>query len=97
LLCEHVFTMCVSGADMFGKVIDKSNIEEEKGMERFKHIIGSISKENGSMSISKKPCFHCTLIDAKNEAEKLSKVYSDKKFVVLKVEGICSSSNVVWE
>lgn len=100
LLCEYVFTIYVNGADMFGEVIDKSNIEEE-GMKENKcddkYIIGSIFKMNGSMSISKNPCYHYSLIEAKKEAERLSKVYNDKKFVVLKVEGVCSFCDVCWE
>lgn len=74
-------------------------VNHEKGypVKEKEYIIGSIHKTTKVMSISAQPTVHTDINVAKKEAERLAKLHIDKKFVVLKFEGICSAENVVWK
>ena len=62
-----------------------------------KYIIGSLNKKTGEFSTRPNPARQNTLASAQREAERLAKVDTDKKFVVLRVEGIASVADVIWE
>lgn len=73
-------------------------IKENKTM-KYKYIIGSIDKSTNEVSFSKHPHVHDSLILASDEAERLAEFDNKKKFIVVKVVGICTvpTPGVSWE
>lgn len=61
------------------------------------YVIGSLSKMNGGLSFSEFPAKHMTLDQAKTEATRLATTHKDRKFIIMKVEAIASTTDVVWE
>ena len=60
-------------------------------------IIGSYTAATNSFSVSQTPTQHSTETAAKKEAERLSKSYSNKKFIVLKIVGMVQTTVTIWE
>lgn len=72
-------------------------LEREYIMNKGQYIVGSLQKSNGAFSASPSPVTHKTLADAQAEAQRLAIMYTTKRFVVLKVEGIVHATTVTWE
>lgn len=60
-------------------------------------FIGSIHKVTGHFSAVALPAKHRTKEAAKGEAARLAKMFTDKKFVVLRAEEVVSASEIIWE
>jgi hypothetical protein len=60
-------------------------------------IVGSVNKTTGAFSASANPSLHNTEDLAKAEASRLARIDKDKKFAWLKVGGIASAQDVVYE
>lgn len=60
-------------------------------------MIGSITKATGVFSAAQGPARHLNEYSARKEAERLAGIDKSKKFVVLKVAGIASVSDINWE
>lgn len=60
-------------------------------------IIGSYVDSTNAFSVSQTPTQHSTEEAAKAEAERLSKAYTSKKFIVLKIMGMVKTTATVWE
>lgn len=60
-------------------------------------IVGSMNKKTGAFSASANPSLHNTEDQAKTEAGRLAQIDKDKKFVWLKVGGLASAVDVVYE
>lgn len=58
-------------------------------------IIGSVDAQ-GKFSATSSPKEHLTKKSAREEAERLAKLYPAKSFVVFEISGIVQASNVVW-
>ena len=73
--------------------------KENKGMKKGNFIIGSIHKVTGEVSFAKKPYIHTNYLSASTEIERLLKLDSNKKFIILEVKGIASipSPDINWE
>jgi hypothetical protein len=67
-----------------------------ESMQSGQYIVGSIHKNNGTFSASPNPAVHLSISAAKAEAARLAGISKEKKFVVLKLEGIASVEEVVW-
>lgn len=72
-------------------------IKKEENMKQEQYIVGSITKLGNVWSITHHPVIHHDMTAAKIEAARLAKLNPEKKFVVLKVEGIVAVADVVWE
>lgn len=75
-------------------------IKEKNEMQNLKKddiIIGSQLKVGGAVSFAKEPKVQANIVIAHDEAERLAKLDNTKKFVVVKVMGVCSVQNTHWE
>jgi hypothetical protein len=86
--------------DWLTEAFTKIDYEKEKEMGKLKKgdiIIGSQHKTTGAISIAAEPKVHTNLLTAQQEGERLAKVTTDKKFVVLEVKGVVSVATTIWE
>lgn len=72
---------------------EKPNMAQLK---KGKFIVGTVTKRDEVVSVSANPHQHDTLISAQTEAERLAKVLTDKRTVVLEVRGVCTAASVEW-
>lgn len=66
-------------------------------MKRDTFIVGSVDKQTGAFSATQFPREHGSAVEANNEAQRLAGINPNKKFAVLRVLGIVSQNNIVWE
>lgn len=59
-------------------------------------IIGSIHKTTGEFSISKKPTIHTNRREAMHEAARLARTAPEKKFILLNMDAIAETAEIVW-
>lgn len=74
-----------------------TSIKKEDTLVKGDLIIGSIHKTTGALSFSANPKVQPNFLTASQEAERLAKLNTEKKFVVVEVKGIVSVNNVAWE
>ncbi len=61
------------------------------------YIVGSITKTHDTWSVSPRPAIHSNRESAVNEAKRLANTSNEKRFVVLKVEGVAKRVEVAFE
>jgi hypothetical protein len=77
----------------------RQHINNANTIKNFKgqHIIGSIDKVTGAMSISAHPVPHATQQQVQAEAARLAKTDPTKKYVALTIGAITSVQDVIVE